>query len=186
MKETYQYFTLKNGKQIPYRKLQRDDKQALARFNDELSEHSRNLFTPHRYDQETLDKIIERVENGEDLAYVALDNDRIIAYFFLWWYNTPFPVLGIGILDEYHGQGLGKQIMQKLIDDARKAGCDAIELTTALDNKSAYALYEKVGFKCLGQVDNVAGDGRIIKEWHMFYPFKPNIIPPARKHCSPV
>ena len=179
-------FTLKNGKVISYRKLKKGDEQALALFNDELSERSRNLFTPHRYDTDTLAKVIERAEKGNDLVYIALDGERVIAYFFLWWYDTPFPVLGIGVLDEYHGQGLGKQIMEKLIEDAKAANCDAIELTTALDNKPAYALYEKVGFKCLGQVDNIAGDGRVIKEWHMYYPIKPNVVPPPRKHCSPV
>ncbi len=179
-------FVLKNGKSVYYRKLQKGDEQALVRFNNELSEHSRNLFMPHSYDADTLKKVIERAENGHDLVYIALDGDRVIAYFFLWWVDTPFPVLGIGILDEYHGQGLGRQIMNRLIDDAKQAGCDAIELTTALDNKIAYSLYERVGFKCLGEVDNVAGDGRIIREWHMYYPIKPNVIPPPRRHCAPV
>ncbi len=180
-------FVLKDGRSVVYRKIRKGDEQALARFNDELSERSRSLFMPHSYDAETLAKVIERAENGNDLVYIVLDEeDRVIAYFFLWWVDTPFPVLGIGILDEYQGQGLGKQMMERLISDAKEAGCNGIELTTALDNKAAYSLYEKVGFKCLGQVDNVAGDGRVLKEWHMYYPIKPDVLPPPREHCAPV
>ena len=141
---------------------------------------------PHLYDDATLSKVMERVEKGNDAAFIALDGDRIVAYWFLWWVDTPFPVLGIGILDEFHGQGLGKQLMRHLIDVAEEAGCDAIELTTALDNKPGQILYEKMGFKRNGTVDNLSGDGRIIKEWHMFYPIKPGVTPPPREHCAPV
>ncbi len=179
-------FTLKDGRVVTYRKLQRGDERKLMQFNDELSEESRRLFTPHKYDEQTIGRLIERAERGEDLIYIALDGDRIIGYFFLWWYNTPFPVLGIGILDDYQGLGLGKQMMERLLEDAKCAGCDAVELTTALDNKHAYALYEKVGFKCLGEVDNLAGDGRVIKEWWMYYPIKPGVVPPPREHKPPV
>ena len=76
--------------------------------------------------------------------------------------------------------------MYRLIEDAKAAGCAGVELTTALRNDRAFGLYEKVGFDCLGQVDNVTGDGRTVKEWHMFYPIKPGITPPPRRHCAPV
>lgn len=179
-------FVLKNGKTVVCRKLRAGDEEALARFDAELSPLSRSRFLPHAYDRPTLARVVARVEQGHDLAYVALDGERVIAYFFLWWYDTPFPVLGIGILDQYHRQGLGRQIIKLLIAEARRAGCDAIELTTVLDNEPAYELYTGMGFKCLGQVDNIAGDGRVVREWHMYYPLKPGIVPPPREHCSPV
>ena len=177
---------LRNGGKLEYRKVKGGDENGLAAFNDSLSERSRTLFTPHKYDDATLKKVVERVGNGDDLAYVALDGDRIVAYWFLWWFNTPVPVLGIGMLDEFQGQGLGKKMISILIDDARYAGCDAIELTTALDNLPGQALYEKMGFIRNGQVDNVAGDGRVITEWLMYLPLKPGVVPPPREHCSPV
>ncbi|MCK5735078.1 MAG: GNAT family N-acetyltransferase, partial [Spirochaetaceae bacterium] len=82
--------------------------------------------------------------------------------------------------------GLGSQLMNHLINLAREAGCKAIELTTALDNKPGQALYEKMGFISLGQVDNTSGDGKITKEWHMYYPIEPGVIPPPRVHDFPV
>ena len=159
---------------------------ALLKFNDDLSERSRFLFTPHPYDDQTIGQYIDRTVNNQDLMLVAVADDRIIAYFFLWYYDTEFPVLGIGIVEDYQGQGLGRQIMELLIQEAKAAGCSAVELTTALDNKTAFALYEKTGFKCLGQVNNVSGDGRIIKEWHLYYPIKPDVTPPPREHRAPI
>ena len=179
-------FILKNGKSLQYRELRKGDEKLLSTFNAALSEKSRTLFMPHGYNYKTLAKVINRAENGEDAAFIALDKERIAAYWFLWWFNTPFPVLGIGILDEFHGMGLGKQLMHHLINLAENGGCLAIELTTALDNKAGQALYEKTGFKRIGIVENISGDGRITEEIHMVYSIKPGVIPPLRKHDSPV
>lgn len=179
-------FTLKNGTVVSYRTLREDDEKKLSAFNDELSERSRDLFMPHGYDGETFAKVMIRVNNGDDIAFVAFDGERIVAYWFLWWFNTSFPVLGIGILDEFHGQGLGGQLMRHLIEAAKNGNCEAVELTTALDNIPGLALYEKIGFKRNGQVENLAGDGRVITEWLMFYPIKSGVVPPPREHCAPV
>lgn len=177
---------LKSGKTVTYRRLKSGDEEKLRAFDQSLSEKSRYLFSPHSYSDETLKKVIERSERDTDRVYVVIDDDRFIAYFFLWWFDTQFPVLGIGIADDYQGQGLGGKLMNILIEDAKQEGRDGVELTTALDNKKAKALYEKVGFECLGEVDNEAGDGRIIREYHMLYPITPGAKPPERQHAPPV
>lgn len=179
-------FILKNKKKLYFRELRKGDEKALAAFNNELSKRSRALFMPHGYDDETISKLIQRVQSGEDAVFIALDEEKIAAYWFLWWINTPFPVLGIGILDNYHGLGLGGKLMHHLINLAEKQGCSTIELTTALDNKPARILYEKVGFKVAGKVENVSGDGKVAPEWHMIYNIKPGVIPPPRTHDSPI
>ena len=176
---------IKDGVAIEYRCLHIGDKRILQEFDRNLSDKTRELFAPHSYDDETVTKIIARAESGEDLVYIALDSGKVVAYFFLWWARTEFPILGIGISDDFQGKGLGRQIMKILIDDGRKVGCAGIELTTLLYNKRAFALYEKMGFKLLGEVDNVNSYGTV-REWHMFYPFKLDVLPPERKHESPV
>jgi len=183
-------FTLKNGEILEYRKLKKGDETLLPMFNKALSKRSRYLFMPHGYDRKTLKKIIRRSENGADAAFIALEKndsgERVAAYWFLWWVNTSFPVLGIGILDDFHGQGLGTQLIHHLITLAEDAGCDAIELTTDLDNRAGQALYEKTGFKRFGIVENISGDGNVRPEIHMVYSIRPGVVPPARKHDAPV
>ena len=177
---------LKNGQSIVFRRLQVGDRELLQGFDRSLSNDTRSLFSPHSYDDQTVEKIIARSESNEDRVYIAIDGGKIAAYCFLWWFNTKYPVLGIGVADKNQGLGLGKQLMSILIEDARNAGCDGVELTTVMSNERAFALYEKVGFKCLGVVENVSGDGRIVKEWDMLYPFSPIAKPPKRKHEPPV
>lgn len=177
--------SLKDGREVPYRRLRSGDEAALRRFHETLSQRSKALFTPHAYDDDSLEKMVQRSEKDTDRSYVAFDDDRIVAYFFLWWFDTPFPSLGIGIAEDHQGQGLGKLLMSILLNDAKTAGCDGVELTTVLDNARAKALYEKVGFKCLGIVDNQSGDGRIVKEYHMLYLINPDASPPKRTHAPP-
>jgi len=130
--------------------------------------------------------MIARAEDGTDLACVLLAGKDIVAYFFMWNMADPVPLLGIGIADHYQGRGLGAQLMKILIDDARAADRDGVELTTMLTNARAFALYKKVGFQYIEDVDNVAGDGRVVRERWMFLPLKPGVKPVRREHRPPV
>ena len=171
---------------VPCRPLANGDGPELQRFNAALSEATRSLFLPHAYDDATLAQIIARAENGTDYAIVGLREDAIIAYAFLWDINDPVPVLGIGVANAFQGLGLGESLMENLIDVATANGCEGIALTTVPENKRAFALYQKMGFHHTGNTDNIAGDGRVVREQVMFLPLKPNAKAPTRVFKPPV
>lgn len=55
--------------------------------------------------------------------------------------------IGIGVHDAYHGRGVGKALLQALIDCADSSlGLRRIELTVFADNAPAITLYRKFGF----------------------------------------
>ena len=54
--------------------------------------------------------------------------------------------LGIGVLPEYRGRGIGEKLMRASIDAARAAGLEKIELHVYGRNTRAAALYRKLGF----------------------------------------
>ena len=178
--------TARDGTAILVRRLAAGDGPALRAFNDALSDASRNLFLPHAYDHPTLDRIIARADGGIDQTYIALCADVVVGYFFLWDFNDPVPVLGIGIADAWQGQGLGQQFLDILIRDARASGRDGVELTTVPDNERAFALYRSLGFAHTGDTDNIAGDGRVVRERVMFLALKPGATPPSRVFKPPV
>jgi ribosomal protein S18 acetylase RimI-like enzyme len=72
-------------------------------------------------------------------------------------------------------------MLRFLIDEARLKGREGIELTTVLTNVRALQLYRRVGFEEIGEVDNVAGDGRIVRERRMFMALKPGARPVAAR-----
>ncbi|MDQ0041700.1 GNAT family N-acetyltransferase [Variovorax boronicumulans] len=56
-------------------------------------------------------------------------------------------ILGIALLPEARGQGLGTQLLQAAIDRSWARGLTRIELSVRADNLNAKALYERLGFE---------------------------------------
>ena len=163
----------KDGYVLSARRLTRADAAALQRFGKELDAESRRKFTPHRYDDAALEILMSRSEKGIDYTVAGFDGEKLATYFFLWNFTEPVPGLGIGMRNEYQHRGLGRPMMEHLIEAARENGCDGVELTTMLDNHNAFALYEKCGFRYFGNVENVSGDGKVTVERGMFLALKP-------------
>lgn len=55
--------------------------------------------------------------------------------------------LGIGILADYRGQGLGHALMTRALAAAREGGLLRVELQVRADNARAIALYRRLGFR---------------------------------------
>lgn len=56
-------------------------------------------------------------------------------------------ILGLGVLKAYRGQGIGPALLRAAIEEGRTAGLTRIELDVREDNKTAIALYERMGFQ---------------------------------------
>jgi ribosomal protein S18 acetylase RimI-like enzyme len=89
-------------------------------------------------------------------------------------------------VDAYQHRDLGRQMLAILIEAAKAGGREGIELTTMQDNDNAFALYQKLGFRYIGDVENRTGDGRIVIERAMFYEIKPGARPMDKAHEAPV
>jgi ribosomal protein S18 acetylase RimI-like enzyme len=51
------------------------------------------------------------------------------------------------VLKEYRGKRVGRQLMDAIINEAKKRGCERITLEVREDNKIAQNLYKSMGFK---------------------------------------
>jgi len=87
-------------------------------------------------------------------CHVALIDERVVG----WCDILPsfgqarrhVGTLGIGIVPEFRGRGLGAQLLVTAIDVAWARGLTRIELSVREDNLPAKALYERLGFKLEG------------------------------------
>ena len=90
--------------------------------------------------------------------FVALFEDRVVG----WCDISPIPrpvqahcgVLGIGILGEHRGKGIGPALLLATLGKAREMGLTRIELTVRERNTNATALYESLGFRHEGRHRN--------------------------------
>lgn len=77
-------------------------------------------------------------------------------------------VLGITILKDYWGIGIGKFVMSSAIKRGKEAGLTRIELSTRVDNEKAISLYKKLGFEIEGQLKNsIYIDGKYFDNYIM-------------------
>ncbi len=58
--------------------------------------------------------------------------------------------LGVGLLPQFRGKGIGRKLIQRTIDAAFECGITRIELTVRERNVNAIALYKSLGFEVEG------------------------------------
>jgi len=58
--------------------------------------------------------------------------------------------VAIALYKEYCGCGIGKAMLQTVLDVAKSVGYEQAELEVMAENKDAIAMYEKMGFKKFG------------------------------------
>ena len=62
--------------------------------------------------------------------------------------------VAIALYKEYCGCGIGKVMLQAVLDAAKSVGYEQAELEVVSENKNAIAMYEKLGFKKYGTFPN--------------------------------
>lgn len=81
------------------------DVAPLAKFFAEQSEESFKFFKPHSFDEKTLSKIIK---NKAFLAFLVLEEDKIVGYFFLRCFVNGKCFKGYMVADAYRSMGIAK------------------------------------------------------------------------------
>lgn len=110
---------------------------------------------------------------GEILASVIVNQVQPEEYETVPWKYPAKPeeVLVIHLLCVHpskSGQGLGKRIVQFVLDEAKRTGCLAVRLDTGAQNRPAAGLYTRMGFQ-LAANGSMAIGGEIAHEGHLFF-----------------
>lgn len=93
---------------------------------------------------------------GEGMStYGAFINGQLAAIASLRRYplekmNHKAMLLGMYVSKAARGQGLGKKLIQKIIDSAREEGVEQIQLMVVTHNQAAKSLYASLGFERYG------------------------------------
>jgi RimJ/RimL family protein N-acetyltransferase len=97
--------------------------------------------------------VLNNIEHGYP-QFVALSAGKVIGWCDVLPRSRPvhahIGVLGVALLPEFRRQALGGRLMRQTLDAARAFGLHRVELTVREDNKSAIALYKKIGFEIEG------------------------------------
>lgn len=86
--------------------------------------------------------------------FVAVDNKRVVGYGGVYLILDEGQISNIATLPAFRGKGIGKAILNEIIDTCRNQGCERITLELRESNKIARALYEACGFVEVGKRPN--------------------------------
>ena len=93
--------------------------------------------------------VADNIDKGNP-HYVADDAGGIVGWCDIQRESVPTyaheGMLGMGLLPDYRGTGLGERLIRTALDAATRAGLERVSLSVYASNTRAMALYRKVGF----------------------------------------
>lgn len=91
------------------------------------------------------------IESPNMHQYAAFDEDRMVGCATLCVCHTPEKVIGfveaVVVAAECRGQHIGRRLMERIIDDARRFGVQELHLTSRPQRVAANGLYRALGFE---------------------------------------
>ena len=143
---------------ITYRRATPSDAEELISYLRTVGDETDNLSFDGKTFNISVEKearFITKFQNDKaGVMLLALDGERIVANASLERnrvarYNHRAE-LSINILREYWGQGIGKRLMEMLLDFAEKTEIEQLYLDVRADNERAISLYRRFGFASVG------------------------------------
>ncbi len=128
-------------------------------FHQALSIVAQELIYLEMTEAPPLEKIAEFqrdliVKSGP--VYYAVQDEKVVGWCDIFPEANPRQShrgsLGMGLLPEYRGQGLGSQLLAKVLDHAKTFGFEKVELHVYSSNTAAVKLYKKFGFEQEGLI----------------------------------
>jgi len=114
---------------------------------------------------------MEVEENKCARYYVAKDDNRIIGYGGMWLVLDEAHVTNVAVHPDYRRKGVGRRIMETLINEAVRLGKERMTLEVRVSNTPAINLYKSLGFEeggiRKGYYSNNREDALIMWNFHL-------------------
>jgi ribosomal-protein-alanine N-acetyltransferase len=121
--------------QTVWRRARRDDLDVL------LDIERRSFEVPW-----TSGEMEEEFELDYSRPWVAEQNGRVVAFGIHWLIAGESQLADIAVHPDFQRRGLGRRMLEKLLDDARSSGMRKMTLEVRAGNTAAIELYLKRGF----------------------------------------
>jgi acetyltransferase len=149
---------MKSGQTVTIRPIRAEDEPLMVKFHEGLSDHSVYLryFQRVKLSTRTAHHRLSRVcflDYDREMALLTelreakTGESRIVAIATL----VKIPArregeVAVLVSDEYQGQGLGKELIRRLVDFARDEGLRYVTASTMVENIGMRAVFERLGF----------------------------------------
>ncbi len=93
-----------------------------------------------------MDSVLERFKNKKIDYFVALLDGHTIGFVDVDFNNNSPRILGLAVLEEFQGKGIGTRLLHRAISRVKEKGFKKVTLLVSEDNLHARRLYERDGF----------------------------------------
>lgn len=149
-------WTLRSGEDVTFRPIRPEDEPLMVNLHKALSEESvyNRYFQAMSFELRTSHNRLARlsfIDYDRDIALVLEAHDegapKIIAIGRLSRYgNSDQAELSLVVSDAYQRQGIGTELVQRLIDIGRKEGLAQVTASTLPQNNGMKTVFKKLGF----------------------------------------
>jgi ribosomal-protein-alanine N-acetyltransferase len=84
-----------------------------------------------------------------DRFYVAISDGQFVGFTMLRGWDEGFevPSFGVFVDHRHHGKGIGRELTEFAIAEARRLGCESVRLTVHASNDRGVHIYKSLGFE---------------------------------------
>ncbi len=112
------------------------------------------------------------LSQGNQMIFVVEKENRLVGFLGAFGggfrRNRHCAYIVVGILQDYVGQGIGRQLFEALEEWAIRQKLHRLELTAMCHNERAVRLYRKMGFRTEGvKHDSLWVNGKYVDEYYM-------------------
>ena len=141
--------------EVTIRQISQVDIESLHSCMDRVARERKYLgFTQAAPIEELRKSLVEDMQRGV-IRLVAVDDSKTVGWCHIrpdrWEGFTHAGRLGMGLLKEYRGQGIGSALLYQSLGEARNQGLERVELSVFASNITAIRLYEKFKFVIEGR-----------------------------------
>lgn len=168
-----------------------EDVPILARTVDQVARERRYLGSPSGFSIERTRDFLRTIQSRGGIHLTVWDEDLLVG-----WCDvlpgeyeglTHSGQLGMGLLPEYRGLGLGYRLLTGALTEIFRTNLERVELDVFASNSAAIALYRKIGFrqegrkiharKLDGLYDDILTFGILKSEWESCPDRHPPVLP---------
>lgn len=108
---------------------------------------------PVELDGPAFERMAETVNADLGLSRVATVRDEPVGIALLAWRGAEGWIGGMGVISSHRRLGIGTAVLVAALDASREAGIERVRLEVLQQNRSARALYERVGFEVVRELE---------------------------------
>lgn len=133
-----QEITIRPASEVPLRDLVRAINAAYMDY-----------YTPTHVTPDSFERLLKWESIHPDKSATVMEGRKIVGMGLLGIRGQRGWISAVGVLPRYRGHGIGRRLMNYLIEQARVADMDTVQLEVITQNERAYRLYRSLGFQVL-------------------------------------